>query len=242
MLGAARAGGVSPLILAAIAGAWMLAIVAQISGSGKLIHHDSLIEGSLPIWVALLIFVLAWQAMIAAMMLPSSLPLMRMFAATSVNQPRARVVMAAFLGGYVLIWTVFGIAAFSGNIVVHRLVDRWSWLAAHPWFIAAGVLDSRGVNLERVRAETTKLALSGTGGRMVAGSGVSPEDRATCDVLVAVLGLAGRAPFDAIASGLSVAGRNGTLVNRFRGTPAEGHLWAKTGSIDGVAGQMLHAA
>jgi len=76
MIGAARAGRISPLIFAAIAGAWVLAIVAQVSGSGKLVHHDTLIEGGLPFWVALLLFVLAWQAMIAAMMLPSSLPLL----------------------------------------------------------------------------------------------------------------------------------------------------------------------
>jgi predicted metal-binding membrane protein len=145
MLGAAPAGRISPLILAAIAGAWLLAIVAQITGSGKLIHHDTLIEGSLPIWVALLLFVLAWQAMIAAMMLPSSLPLMRMFATASANQPNRGAVMTAFLGGYVAIWTLFGIAAFSGDIVVHRLVDRWSWLAAHPWLIAGGVLALAGI-------------------------------------------------------------------------------------------------
>ncbi|MBV8728014.1 MAG: DUF2182 domain-containing protein [Candidatus Eremiobacteraeota bacterium] len=144
MIGAAPGGRISPLILAAIAGAWLLAIVAQISGSGKLIHHDTLIEGGLPIWVALILFVLAWQAMIAAMMLPSSLPLMRMFATTSANQSDRGVVMAAFLGGYVAVWTLFGIAAFSGDIVVHRLVDRWAWLAAHPWLIAAGVLALAG--------------------------------------------------------------------------------------------------
>lgn len=145
MIGAARAGRISPLIFAAIAGAWALAIVAQVSGSGKLVHHDTLIEGGLPIWAALLLFVLAWQAMIAAMMLPSSLPLMRMFAVTSANQPQRGTVMAAFLGGYAAVWTAFGVAAFGGDIIVHRLVDRWTWLAAHPWLIAAGVLTLAGI-------------------------------------------------------------------------------------------------
>lgn len=144
MIGAARAGRISPLIFAAIVVAWALAIVAQLSGSGKLVHHDTLIEGGLPIWAALLLFVLAWQAMIAAMMFPSSLPLMRLFAVTSANQPQRGTVMAAFLGGYVAVWTAFGIIAFGGDMILHRVVDRWAWLAAHPWLIAAGVLALAG--------------------------------------------------------------------------------------------------
>lgn len=144
MIGATRAGRLSPLLFTAIAGAWILAIVAQISGSGKLVHHDTLIEGGLPIWAALFLFILAWQAMIVAMMLPSSLPLMRLFAVTSANQAHRGTVMVAFLCGYATVWTAFGVAAFSGDIVVHRLVDRWTWLGAHPWLIAAGVLAVAG--------------------------------------------------------------------------------------------------
>jgi predicted metal-binding membrane protein len=144
MADGARAGRISPIIVAAIGVAWMLSIVGQISGTGRLMHHDTLIESGMPIWTALLLFVIAWQAMIVAMMLPSSLPLIRMFAAASANQPRRGAAMAAFLGGYGVVWTAFGVAAFCGDIVVHRLVDRWSWLAAHPWLIAAGVLALAG--------------------------------------------------------------------------------------------------
>jgi D-alanyl-D-alanine carboxypeptidase len=38
--------------------------------------------------------------------------------------------------------------------------------------------------------------------------------------------------FSAISNGLAVAGRSGTLVHRFGGSPLAGHLAAKTGSID----------
>jgi predicted metal-binding membrane protein len=34
--------------------------------------------------------------------------------------------------------------AFGGDIIVHRVVDRWAWLAAHPWLISAGVLALAG--------------------------------------------------------------------------------------------------
>jgi D-alanyl-D-alanine carboxypeptidase/D-alanyl-D-alanine-endopeptidase (penicillin-binding protein 4) len=65
------------------------------------------------------------------------------------------------------------------------------------------------------------------------GSGLDRGDRATCALLLATLAAAG--PDSPLAKSLSVAGVNGTLVNRFVNTPIAGHLRAKTGSIDFVA-------
>jgi len=129
-----------PTILLVIAGAWALAVVAEATGRGRTLHHDSLIHGGLPVWAAVAVFVVAWQVMIAAMMLPSSLPLIRLFHVVSEAQPTAGVVRAAFLGGYVLVWTGFGTIAFLGDLVIHRGVYSWPWLAARPWIIAGGVL------------------------------------------------------------------------------------------------------
>ena len=75
-----------------------------------------------------------------AMMLPSSLPLMRLFAKASAKQPRPRAAMAGFLGGYALVWTAFGALAFGFDIGVHAAVDASPWLESHEWFLAAGVL------------------------------------------------------------------------------------------------------
>jgi predicted metal-binding membrane protein len=135
---------VSAAIPAAIAGAWLLAIAAQASGNGRLLHHDTLIEGGLPFAVALALFLLAWQGMTAAMMLPSSLPLVRLFAIASARQERPRAAMAAFLCGYALVWTAFGWAAFCGDAVVHGVVDSSPWLQAHSWLIAGGTLLTAG--------------------------------------------------------------------------------------------------
>ena len=38
--------------------------------------------------------------------------------------------MAAFLGGYAAVWTWFGAFAFLGDIVIHELVHRSTWLGA----------------------------------------------------------------------------------------------------------------
>jgi predicted metal-binding membrane protein len=128
-----------------IAAAWGIAAFAQFTGSALLLHHDELIERGPALSIALPLFVLAWMVMIAAMMLPSSLPLIRMFSFASANQPRRGLVFAAFLGGYVAVWTAFGIAAFLGDVVVHRTVDRVAWLSAHPWVIAGAVLAIAGL-------------------------------------------------------------------------------------------------
>lgn len=66
----------------------------------------------------------------------------------------------------------------------------------------------------------------------VDGSGLDRGDRASCNLLVKALQRAG--PTGTIGKGLPVAGKNGTLVDRMIGTPAQGRLIAKTGNLDNV--------
>jgi predicted metal-binding membrane protein len=140
----ARVFGIPPVVLAAIAFAWVLVIAAQAVGDAARLHHDALIHSSLPHIVALGLFLVAWQAMIAAMMLPSSLPLVKLFARTSAAQPHPGRAMAAFLGGYAAVWTAFGALAFIGDIGIHTAVDNVSWLARHDWLIAGTTLGLAG--------------------------------------------------------------------------------------------------
>jgi predicted metal-binding membrane protein len=123
----------------AIALAWAVAVAAELTGRAHGLDHDRLARGT-PAWVALGLFLLAWQLMIAAMMLPSSLPLVRLFGRASANQPRPLAAKAAFLGGYAVVWSGFGVAAFLADLGVHRLVDRWGWLAARPGLLGGAVL------------------------------------------------------------------------------------------------------
>lgn len=133
------------LIIAAIAAAWLLAILAQVTGRSQALHQHALMEGRLPVVVVLAVFLSTWQVMIVAMMLPSTLPLVALFAAVSADGPRPRTAMAALLGGYALVWTGFGALAFLGDTVVHHTVMASPWLMAHSWVIAGGVLAIAGV-------------------------------------------------------------------------------------------------
>jgi predicted metal-binding membrane protein len=82
--------------------------------------------------------------MVAAMMLPSSFPLVRLFGAASAAQERPVGAMAAFLAGYALVWTAFGWFAFVGDTMVHATVDSTPWLQQHEWLIAGGTLALAG--------------------------------------------------------------------------------------------------
>ena len=76
-------------ILVGIGAAWAAAIGAQVAGVAALANHDSLLTGDRPPFVvAVLIAVLAWQVMIAAMMMPSSLPLVRLYTRATERAPR----------------------------------------------------------------------------------------------------------------------------------------------------------
>jgi hypothetical protein len=131
-------------VLGAIAVAWALALAAQATGRGRLLRHDELIHSGLPLWAALGLHLLAWQVMVAAMMLPSSLPLMRLFATVSRNQERPGMAMSAFLAGYAAVWSGFGALAFLGDAQVHDTVEATPWLATHPAVIGGGVLALAG--------------------------------------------------------------------------------------------------
>jgi len=132
-------------ILVGIAAAWIAAIAAQAAGAAALVHHDALLVGDgPPLVVAAILALLAWQVMIAAMMLPSSLPLVRLYARASERAPRRGRSMAAFIGGYALVWSAFGLVAFGADAGLHAAVNSSSWLQDHDWWIGGSVLALAG--------------------------------------------------------------------------------------------------
>ena len=67
------------------------------------------------------------------------------------------------------------------------------------------------------------------------GSGLSRYNLVAPAFLIALLERQARSPdFAVYHAALPVAGRDGTLAGRMRGTPAEGNVHAKTGTLSGV--------
>ncbi|HEU5441911.1 MAG TPA: DUF2182 domain-containing protein [Ktedonobacterales bacterium] len=123
-----------------VAAAWTAALLATLSGRRELVDHHYLLEESgLPWLLAAAVFLLCWQVMLAAMMLPSSMPLVKMVIFASRHQRRVRpvAVVGAFLAGYAAVWTAFALVAFLGDAGIHHAVDAWPWLAAHSFVIGA---------------------------------------------------------------------------------------------------------
>ena len=130
---------------AAIALAWSVIIGLHASGHRDALDHDALVGAQAQLGVgALAVYVSAWVLMITAMMLPSAVPLMRLFAGTSRQQPRPGVVLGAFASSYLAVWVLFGWLALGVDGLFHSIVEATPWLDERPQLIVAAVLALAG--------------------------------------------------------------------------------------------------
>lgn len=93
--------------------------------------------------MALPLFLLLWVAMMAAMMLPSVAPVAVTWAKGIARQSGGltrAVRTTEFLGGYLLVWTAFGLLAYGGLALTGDLVDRHpeagKWIGAAAFALA----------------------------------------------------------------------------------------------------------
>jgi predicted metal-binding membrane protein len=87
-----------------------------------------------------LFFVCGWTLMTVAMMLPTSIPLLVVFhtiCRASTNRP---LLIALAVLGYLAIWLVFGVAAYSAAIGVARAANHLTWIQSRPWTFTAVIL------------------------------------------------------------------------------------------------------
>lgn len=121
-----------------VAAAWAVLVLAILAHQTFLLDHRYLLQASgLPWLAAFEVFLLFWQLMTVAMMLPSSMPMVQMVVYAGRKQAHPIKVPLAFLSGYAVIWTAFAAGAFLGDTLIHRLVALWPWLAGHSWLIGA---------------------------------------------------------------------------------------------------------
>jgi predicted metal-binding membrane protein len=129
-------------LIALTALAWLSLGIWSASPYGQYLHHES-IAGPIALEVGL--FTLGWVLMIVAMMLPSSTPLVLVFAGVVGRRPHPTLLVGLLLLGYLAIWSAVGAAAWLLDRGIHALVAAWPWLASHSQLILATTLVVAGL-------------------------------------------------------------------------------------------------
>ncbi|CAN5734345.1 hypothetical protein BH18ACT7_BH18ACT7_01600 [soil metagenome] len=120
--------------------------------------------------------------------------------------------------------------AASDNVLAEALARQVA--------LAAGAPASFEGAADAVLAALEQAGLSTAGAAVVDGSGLSPRNLMTADLLTEILVRAAGAPTApgrGLLAGLPVAGYDGTLSERFLASSAVGVLRAKTGTLDGTS-------
>jgi predicted metal-binding membrane protein len=144
-----------PLIVALIACAWASLFLWEASPYGRYLNHGdwtavglagklcAALPGGQMLLPALL-YVGGWLLMSAAMMLPTALPLLAIFARLVARRTDGALLQSLVVAGYLLVWAGFGVAAHGLDAVLHLLAGANPWLRAHGGLVGAGVLALAG--------------------------------------------------------------------------------------------------
>jgi len=144
-------------LIAALAGlAWLALWAWSASPYGRYLDHGrwtdlgplaalcrAVPEGELV--VPALLHAAGWMLMIAAMMLPTTLPVLELFRRMVAGRPDADGLVARLVAGYAGVWFAFGLAAHALDAALHASAARVGWIAANGWAVGAAVLAAAGL-------------------------------------------------------------------------------------------------
>jgi predicted metal-binding membrane protein len=145
-----------PILGLLVGGAWILLWVWAASPYGRYLDHGSWLQTgvagaicrSLPAGEALLpglLYVGGWLLMSAAMMLPTTLPLLEIFRRTAAARPDRHRLLFLLIAGYLAVWGGFGLIAHLADLGVQALVLQSPWLTFNAWAVGALVLATAGL-------------------------------------------------------------------------------------------------
>jgi predicted metal-binding membrane protein len=94
------------------------------------------------------LFLVMWTVMMAAMMFPSAAPMVLLFDRIERGKRdagRSSVPTAYFVGAYLAIWTLFGVAAFAVAVAVDHVSEHSTWAMDNWARVGGGLLVAAGV-------------------------------------------------------------------------------------------------
>ena len=139
-----------------VASAWAVLWVWSASPYGRYLDHGRWTEVGLAaeicralpageILVPALLHGAAWVLMVAAMMLPTTLPLLGIFRRVAAGRADAdRLVLLAVVG-YLCAWLGFGLAAHALDRLLLAAASETSWFVANGWVVGAVVVGGAGL-------------------------------------------------------------------------------------------------
>ncbi|WP_019447555.1 DUF2182 domain-containing protein [Cupriavidus sp. BIS7] len=144
-----------PLLAALIACAWVALWVWARSPYGRYLEHGdwtasgpaAILCRAIPagdVVVPLVLYAAAWILMTAAMMLPTTLPLVSAFSRLTAQRPDHGRLVTLLLLGYMTAWGAFGLLAHALHSAVLSLLAGIPALAWHGWLIGVGIIALAG--------------------------------------------------------------------------------------------------
>ena len=143
------------LIAALSATAWAVLALWTASPYARYVAHPGMTDAAL--WQQLcravpqgelllpaLLHALAWVLMIAAMMLPTTYPILALFRKIVTGRDDARKLVALVIAGFFAVWFAFGIVAHAADELVQWSALRVPGLIAHSWLVGAVILAGAG--------------------------------------------------------------------------------------------------
>jgi predicted metal-binding membrane protein len=138
-----------------IALAWLALALWELSPHARYLDHGTWTELGVGAWlcravpagpvlVPALLYALGWVLMIAAMMLPTTLPLLGIFERLTETRSDRSALLATLIAGYLLAWLGFGVAAHAVDYGLHDLAAGLPWLGFNGWLVGAAVLAMAG--------------------------------------------------------------------------------------------------
>jgi predicted metal-binding membrane protein len=125
--------------------AWLVLFVWERSQYADYLNHGELDRVAIDGAPKIALFVAGWAVMVAAMMLPTTLPLVVLFASIVRSRATRAQLVVLLLAGYLLVWIGFGLLVYGADLAVHRLAEYAQWLHDEKWAIAAATFALAGL-------------------------------------------------------------------------------------------------